>query len=185
MAELQPPEKEANWFRKVLYCVLILTVLGAFSGLAVSSVNRITAPVVAANEEAQLLELLESMMPEADEYKLVTKNGTDIYFGVKNREVLAAVIPGEEKGFSGESVDILTIVNSEEQIEDVVLLGHKETPWWGEQIEEPLFLAQFEGATRESVIAEADIISGATVSSQAVINAVVKTVELYTVASID
>ncbi len=200
MAELQPPVNEQEnkgWLTKSLYCMLILVVIGAFSGLAVSFTNRITAPVIAANEHAQLLEMLAGVMPEAEEYKLVTtENGLEVYFGIKNREVFAAVVPGAGKGFNGDSVDTLTIVNSEGKIERVVVHKHKETPGWGEKIEEPLFLAQFEGISRslpageepeseDILIAGVDIISGATISSQAVLKGVAHAMELYSLASID
>ncbi len=199
MAELQPLDKETGKGRitKVLYCVLVLAVLGAFSGLAVSFTNRVTAPVIAANEHAELLAMLERMMPEADEYKLVTsENGLDIYFGVKNREILAALVPGEGKGFNGDSVKTLTIVDPDGKINKVVVQKHKETPGWGEKIEEPLFLAQFEGISKsltteeeqkseDILIAGVDIISGATISSQAVLKGVAQAMDLYAFASID
>lgn len=181
--------KEKYWLTKGLRYVLTLTILSAVVGLTLSIANQITAPIIAASEHERLMATLERLMPEADEYKIVKDNGTDIYFGVKNREVFAAAVPGEGRGFYGEPVEILTIVNTDGQINEVIVLRHKETPGLGDRILAPMFLAQFEGMTKrlaadeqefeELLIEEIDIITGATVSSEAVVAGVAQAIDIY------
>lgn len=197
MSKLPLPENEkkapANFLRtKGLQFVVAMTVVNVLAALALGIANEITAPIIATTEHERLMDMLEKVMPEADEYKkVVTDNGKDIYFGVKNREVLAAAIPGEGKGFYGEPVELLAIIKPSGEIEEVVVVRHKETPGLGDKISEPTFLSQFEGMTdsslftskedyEELLIAEVDIISGATISSEAVVEGVAQAITLYT-----
>ncbi len=199
MPKLQPPEnkrkvKENYWLTKGLRYVLTLTVLSAVVGLTLSLTNQVTAPIIAANEHERLMAMLERLMPEADEYKVVNDNGKDIYFGVKvgpeGREVFAAAVPGSGRGFYGDPVEILAIVNSDGQINEVVVMRQKETPGLGDRILAPVFLTQFEGMADNSaiqeqefgelLIAEVDIITGATVSSEAVVEGVTQAIAFYT-----
>lgn len=199
MPELQQQTvKETNWLKTGLRIVLTLTVLGALSGFAITLAHQLTAPVIAANEHARLIEMLEKMMPEADEYKLVTmETGADIYFGVKNREVLAAVVLNESKGFNGEAIVILTLVDfvgEAKEVKNVAILKHQETPGIGDKIRGDLFLGQFQGISNvmsndveeefEGIImAKIDVISGATVSSEAVVKGVVQAIDLVAASS--
>ncbi|MDW7739885.1 MAG: FMN-binding protein [Bacillota bacterium] len=197
MAELQQQVvKKTNWFKTGLRYVLVLTVLGALSGLTLSITNQLTEPIIAANEHERLMAMLEKMMPEADEYKLVTmENGADIYFGVKNREVLAAVVLNESKGFNGDAIEILTLVDFVGEVKNVAILKHQETPGIGDKIAGDLFLGQFRGISNfmpsdveqelEGIImAEIDIITGATVSSEAVVKGVVQAMDFVAASSI-
>ena len=184
------------WVAEGFRYILVLAIVGAICGFAISFANSITAPVIVANEQARLQAMLEEMMPEADEYKLVMKDDVDVYLGIKNREILGAVVPGEGKGFYGDPVRVLTLLDSEGKIEEVLVQKHKETPGMGDKIKNPIFLSQFpavssgvsfhkEQEAEDILIAGVDVITGATVSSQAVIEGVAQAIDLYLALSLD
>ncbi len=186
--------KENFWLTKGLRCVLTMTVFGMVAGFVLSLANQITAPIIAVNEHERLMATLEKVMPEADEYKIVSKDGKDIYFGViiepEGREVYAAAVPGSGRGFYGDPVEVLTVVNTEGQINEVVVMRQKETPGLGDRILTLEFLTQFEGVADKStaleqefgelLIEEVDIITGATISSEAVVEGVAEAITFYT-----
>lgn len=174
--------------------VLALAVLGALCGFLLASVHAVTTPLIAANERARLKRLLQLAMPEADAYQVVRRGGIDFYVGTRAGEVIAAVVPGEAMGYSGEPIKILALVSPGGEIREIVVARHRETPGIGDRIGEPLFLAQFQGVFEDLVtvrhkgereledilVARVDVITGATISCRAVVRGVAQAVHVFT-----
>ena len=62
----------------------------------------------------RLQAMLEEMMPEADEYKLVMKDDVDVYLGIKTAKFLELWSRVRER-FYGDPVRVLTLLDSEEK----------------------------------------------------------------------
>lgn len=155
--------------------------------MVVAFFYRTTAPVIAANEQARLMKVLSELMPEADEYRTSVKEGKEIHLGLKDGEVIAAVVPGEAQGYAAEPVKILALVSPDGKVQEVVVARHRETPGIGNKIEARVFLAQFRGVfgikgqdLEDVLVAGVDAISGATISSLAVAKGVARAVHLFT-----
>ena len=83
-------------------------------------------------------------------------------------------------GYCG-PIDMLVTIDSEDKIAKIRILEHSETAGVGARICEQDFLNQFKGKTADEVIARkgVDAITGATISSGAVIEAAGKAVKVY------
>ncbi|MFH0764734.1 MAG: FMN-binding protein [Candidatus Omnitrophota bacterium] len=83
-------------------------------------------------------------------------------------------------GYRG-PINMLITIDSEDKIAKIRILGHNETEGIGARVCEQDFLNQFEGKTADEVIARkgVDAITGATISSGAVIEAAGIAVKVY------
>ncbi len=112
---------------------------------------------------------------------------TLIYQGVNaQEEVLGYAFVGEANGYGGAIRVLVGVDEATDQILNVKVLAHTETPGLGDRIEGENFRNRFIGKTVEDPIAinqDIDNLTGATVSSRAVADAVrkgfVDTVPVY------
>jgi len=98
---------------------------------------------------------------------------TDVYGA--DREIKACA-----NGYRG-PINMLITIDSEDKISKIKILEHNETEGVGARICEQGFLDQFRGKTADEVIARkgVDAITGATISSNAVIEAAGIAVKVY------
>lgn len=150
----------------------VLCVICAAVALVLSFVNMVTAKKIAENEEMEkrsaIIALFDS---ETIEYTAVpgapdTVNEIfSVTDGGADRGYCVSVSPG---GFGGD-VDLMIGIDGDGAIIGVRVVAHSETPGLGSRIEEDSFLSQFIG--KSGAVAKGqdfDIISGSTVSSEAV-----------------
>ncbi len=157
-----------QYLRPVAVLVLICTVVG----LALSAVNAVTAPIIAANEEASTLASNAAALPEADSF-------TELEWDIDGATaVLVAdngagyVIAAQARGYGGQ-VPLVVGFSNDGTILAVVIMDNDETPGMGARGAEESFTAQFAGMAAESLtINDIDAVSGATYSSKAVVNAI-------------
>ncbi len=65
-------------------------------------------------------------------------------------------------------------LEDKETVKGIVIMSHTETPGIGTRILDPPFISQFEGMEIDLIKSNVDTLTGATVSSKAVIDAVSK-----------
>ena len=150
--------------------VLVLTVICVLSALALAVVYDLTKEKIAENKESELTTKINSLFGKAVKTEPCNCTGGHIVasFDVydENNEWLGKAFVIEYPGYQG-NIGILVGTTGTEII-GIDILSHTETPGLGARIEEDSFKSQF----KNKKTLDFDTITGATISSTAVINAV-------------
>jgi electron transport complex protein RnfG len=168
--------------RDIMRMVMVLSLIGAASGLALSLIHRVTREPI----EYQTIKFVKEPAvkkvltgydndPIADRKKITV--GRDergnpleiIIFPAKRAgQVFAVAIEGRGKGFHG-AIGVMVGIGEDGEVLDIGITSHAETPGVGSRVEEPSFTEQFRGIKGTIAV---DSISGATYSSRGVVRAV-------------
>ena len=170
--------------RDIIKMIIVLTVIGAVSGLALSLVYEVTkAPIeyqtIKFVKEPAVKKVLTGYDndPIADRKKVVI--GEDergklieliIFPAKKAGATFAVALEGKGKGFAG-LIGVMVGVSKKGTLLDIGITSHSETPGIGSKVGETSFTEKFKGITKDGEIT-VDGISGATYSSKGVISAV-------------
>ncbi len=122
------------------------------------------------------------VMPTAD----VFEENDEYYTALNGSEVVGYVFSTSSNGYGG-AVEVMTGIDLDGNITGVVILSQNETPGLGANCENESFLSQFlQKATEIEVVknvtagdGEIEAMTGATITSDAVTNAVNEAVEIY------
>jgi electron transport complex protein RnfG len=153
--------------------IIVLLSVAAVSGASLSYVYQLTKPIIEGNRQQELVQALESVLPEAKNYQEIDidKGNTNIirsFKATRNEDIIGYAFVLRFSGFQG---DISIVMGtSNEEITKIQVLDHLETPGLGSRITESSFLSQFQNSDLESK--NYDAITGATISSSAMIEAV-------------
>jgi electron transport complex protein RnfG len=170
--------------RDIIKMIIVLTIIGAASGLILSLIYEGTkAPIeyqtIKFVKEPAVKKVLTGYDndPIADRKKLVI--GEDergkpieliIFPAKKAGTTFAVALEGKGKGFHG-LIGVMVAVSKEGALLDIGITSHSETPGIGARVSEPFFTERFKGLKAVKGIT-VDGISGATYSSKGVITAV-------------
>ncbi|MEK7849782.1 MAG: FMN-binding protein [Candidatus Omnitrophota bacterium] len=160
----------SDYFRYALTLAVICFVASAMLGAVYSLTNPIILSQQALREESGLREVL----PEAKSFEAVKEGENIIYyiaFGPDKR-VLGYVFKASKKGYSAE---IVTMVSMDKDgfISRIKILSQNETPGIGTKIIDSLwFLGQFMGKNADDLGNGVQAITGATITSRAVIDSI-------------
>lgn len=170
--------------RDIVRMVVVLTLIGALSGLTLSAIHRLTrAPIeyqtIKFVKEPAVKKVLTGYEndPIADRRKIVV--GVDerggplevIIFPAKKAGVTFAVaLEGRGKGFGG-LIGVMVGVSRDGALLDIGITAHSETPGVGSKVAEASFTDRFKGLPLNKGLT-VDAISGATYSSRGVVAAV-------------
>jgi Na+-translocating ferredoxin:NAD+ oxidoreductase subunit G len=165
---------------KYLHLTLVLFIIAALSGLAISSLNIATRDKIAKNLEEKVEKGIKEVYPEGTSFQDVTEIDSysfksdatylDLY-EVKNGDeligyVFTIVAPDS---FSAGNLHALVGVNLDGTIQGVAYAKFQETTGIGDKVLEPEYSDLFIGLEDPSTL---DTISGATFTSSSVIAAV-------------
>ena len=182
----------------------MLLVICAVAGAVLAFVNGITSDRIAAQATIRLQQALRDVVPEADEFtdetdKLLEvkseasdgKSGFAIvdrmYAGWSKDKAVGVAFMCFPSGYGGR-IDTVVGVSSDGKVSGVSVVKHSETPGLGAGIANKEFQTRFVGipvGTQVKVKKDGggvDAITGATVSSRAVANAVNEALKLFDVA---
>jgi len=165
-------------FKEYMMPSLILVVICLVVTFALDRTYTVTEPIIKMAAEKQAEEARNLVLPGSEGFELLasTENTTVQLIDLKNNvtDVYQAkngtgfVVTTNDKGYGGK-IKVITGFSKDGKIEAVMLLEQKETPGLGTKVGEDPFINQFVGTdTTDSV----DTISGATISSKAMIRAV-------------
>ena len=185
---------------KILRLAVVLVVITFVAGVALSYVHKITVEPI---EYAQVkevkapavAEVLGSLKPEndpvADRKKLVVgkdKRGRDIMIfafpAKKNGQTVAVAVETFGTGYH-EGLGVMTAIGTEGEEKDKILqiaiTSNSETPGKGTKAFQPAYLDQFKDLSAVETIGEGavDAVSGATMSSKGIVEAVNKAIEIF------
>lgn len=154
-------------FRPIVVLFSICLVVSAALGLT----NSVTAPIIEEAERAAAEAARLEVLPEASGFELLDLEGlpqgvTDVY---RAQNGVGFVFMLTTKGYGGE-IRLICGVNAEGNITATKVLKHAETQGLGSKITGSAFNGQFIG--KDSELSDVSAISGATISSNAYINAI-------------
>lgn len=164
---------------KALHYSLLLMILGIIVGSLLSLVNGFTSPIIEENKMKIIIPVLEEIVPEGKEFKMVTdkfkdrdktiKNIFIAYSDANQAEKIAVIYWVETKGYGNGAVETLVAIDlkNDKFIDLQVVSTQGQTPGIGDIIETYDF--KLAGKSLDSNV---DNISGATYSANAVIDAV-------------
>ena len=146
--------------------------------------NLLTEDRIAEQAEILAGESRKVVLSDAEEFE----ENDGFYTGLKGGETVGYVFETEAKGYGG-TVKVMTGINAEGAITGVVILEHAETPGLGANAERAVFTDQYKQAVPASGISvvknkaagegEVEALTGATITSRAVTNAVNAAIEQY------
>jgi electron transport complex protein RnfG len=163
-------------FKKILsnkaYPVVFLAVIVIVSVVLLMVVNSITSPIVKNMQVEEIENTLRSIFPEMSEYELED----EVYIIYEDGEKAGYAFKASGSGYGG-NIEILVGLDSGFEIKGVSILSQTETPGVGNKITESSFTDQFKGLSASDIALKSeggkiDAITGATISSRAVVNAV-------------
>lgn len=185
-----------------------LFIITAIAALCLALVNKITSPVIAKNQQAVIEAAQKEVLPEAETFKAVDYSNTELetsknadtevlgFFRGQNKNGPAGYVVTvvSKQGYGG-NIKIMVGINEKLEINKVKITESGETAGLGLKASNPEFIDQFIGRNEAlSVIKNSaptesgtDIaaISGATVTSKAVTNAVNTAIELVKIKAAD
>jgi electron transport complex protein RnfG len=181
--------------RDILKMIIVLTIIGAVSGMALSLVYEGTkAPIeyqtIKFVKEPAVKKVLTGYDndPIADRKKI--RIGEDergkpieliIFPAKKAGATFAVALEGKGKGFGG-LIGVMVGVSKEGKLLDIGITSHSETPGIGSKVGETSFTEKFKGLTTDREV-KVDGISGATYSSKGVMSAVTQALGYVTTFS--
>ena len=156
------------------YPIFFLTIVVLVSVAILMGVNVITESRIISAQEAELRQLLEKTYTDMTDFTLED----DVYIIQKDGENIGYSFVTIGKGYGG-NIRILVSLESDFNIKDISIVAQTETPGLGDRILSPEFTDMFVGLEADEVAlrsngGEIDAITGATISSRAVAEAVRK-----------
>jgi len=156
------------------YPVVFLAVIVIVSVVLLIAVNSITSPIVKNMQVEEIKNTLRSIFPEMSQYEL----DDEVYIIYKDGEKAGYAFIASGSGYGG-NIDILVGLDSGFGIKGVSILSQIETPGVGSRITESSFTDQFKGLSASDIALKSeggkiDAITGATISSRAVVKAIQK-----------
>jgi len=159
---------QPNIFKR-LYPVILVTLIVLVSAVLLGFTYDITKEKIAEQEVAQVRGMLKEMFPNMT--SLTLEN--DIYAVLENDTTIGYGFVAVGRGYGGE-ISILVGLENKTTVKGIVIISHDETPGLGSKVAEEPFTSQFAGVDIDDVRldGEIDAITGSTISSEAIVEAV-------------
>lgn len=174
---------------------LTLMVICVIAGGLLAVVNHLTKPLIVARAEEEKKSSLKEVLPQAESFEPVKEGEQVLYYEAydKEKKVVGVAFIASAKGYSS-VIETMVGMAQDGTITAVKILQQNETPGLGSRVQEikddltlfdamagrkstasskPWFQQQFSGK-KLNELAEVDGITGATISSRAVIDSVKK-----------
>lgn len=150
---------------------VILMLICLISGALLAITYSLTKEKIAEAEQEQINQALSGIFPSAE---FVSED--DYYKALENGELVGYAAIVEGKGYGG-TIKMAVGIRLDGTVEGVRIISHSETPGLGSGVAEDEFLGQFEGTSLENLKlredgGEIDAVTGATISSRAVVDTV-------------
>ena len=191
--------------KDIIRLLLALTLIAGIAGLILSQVEMATREPIKEQRRLQMLKALRAVLPDFDNSPdtdtVTLENGVDkkgkpvqvVFYRGRKAEQLGGtafkvVAPD---GYSG-NIEIMVGLGPQDQVHGIEILTHAETPGLGAKIIEPVFKNQFKGKSLGNTDWRVkkdggafDQITGATISPRAIVTAVKKGLEFYSVHKVE
>lgn len=173
--------------------VIALTLISTAAGVILAVTNRITTAPIDSAGSRQYGESLALVLPAFDNQPNLTtfdvNDGEQTWtFHVARkggRYVGAAFVASSKKGYGGE-ISLMIGVTAEGRVRKIRILSQQETPGLGTKVTEAPFASQFDDRSITGTVwavrkdhGDIDAVTGATISSRAVLEAVRAGLDVY------
>lgn len=156
---------------------LILLVVCMISAASLSYVIDKTKPAIRKTKESNAEKLQREVLPDAVSFVDVSETIKDAFDA--SGKPAGRVVFAKTRGYGGD-IEVIIGINRKGEVAGIKILKHNETPGLGTKALAESFLKQFYGKKRENVKlkkddaknGKIDSITGATITSRAVTNAV-------------
>ncbi len=183
VAEETAAAPRPSFFQGAIKPAAVLVGICATAGLLLGFVNNLTLPVILENREARQRIIYEQLMPEATNFVAQTIEVEGVTASLVVEEDLGYIVVSQAKGYSGQ-VPVAVGFSPEGTIISVIPLDNTETPGLGDKNQLFAFTDQFAGIESDEVTFEdVDAITGATISSKAVLDAVNQAIQAEIIMS--
>ena len=180
-----------NHIKEILKATLVLSIICFIISAALAGTNQLTAKKIAQLNEEQKFQAMERIC-EAENYneQSLSLDGTayTYYICESNSSAIGYIFTTEKNGYGG-PVSVMTGINPEGKIIAVEILSvSDETVGLGQNAAKPDFKNQFSGKSTKLKVSksaqddEIQALTGATITSNAVTDAVNTALELYKLA---
>ncbi len=172
---------------EILKPVIVLTAICLVTSALLAYTNKITAPEIEKQNALAANEARSTVLSEAKDFESAKLNGNEEYFIGKSEsgDVIGYVFTTTAKSYGGE-IQVMVGIKTDGSVNAVELLQINDTPGLGMNAKNPEFLKQFENKTagigvNKNTPAENEIqaLTGATITSSAVTDAVNAALENY------
>lgn len=167
--------------KDILVPTLTLLIICTISALALGFTNNITKSIIANMEQKKLDDAMAIVLPAENYVEIeIEQSKAKLYKAIKDDRTAGYVSSSSETGYGG-AVNVMVGIDLTGAVTKVnVVSCDDETPGLGQKIASDDFTNQFKGVSGSVEFGEkVDAITGATISSTAVKNAVNKALELH------
>lgn len=156
------------------YPIVFLAIIVTVAVVLLIAVNSLTSPVVESRGVEEVKNILGNIFPEMSRYELED----EIYTVYQDDTKIGYAFKATGSGYGG-NIDILVGLDNNFEIKGVSIISQTETPGVGSKITESSFTDQFKGLSVSDIALKSeggkvDAITGATISSRAVVDAIQK-----------
>lgn len=161
-----------NTFNNIVKPILVLTCICLVVTALLAVVNSVTAPIIAESELKAQQEAMAEVLPEGGGFEEITSDNLPerVTQAYKASNGAGYVFMLTTKGYGGD-MGLICGINSGGAIVACKTLSHSETSGLGSKTAEDPYRNQYSGKTSDT-LTEVDAITGATISSNAYINAI-------------
>ena len=157
---------------KNAFPIIILTAVVAICVTALTFTDSFTRAKIEAQEEQKIQHMLSAMFPNMSRYTFED----DIYTIYADGTEIGYAFLAVGKGYGGD-IDILVGLEDETTVKGITIISHTETPGLGSRVAESSFTDMFRGLNIADIAlrqegGQIDALTGSTISSRAVIDAV-------------
>lgn len=166
---------------------LVLGIICLLATLVLALTYEVTRPKIERQLKLEEDAALKAIVPEADSFIKKEIDGIDYFEAMKGPNLAGYCIRVVANGYGG-YIRMIVGIDPKGTIKGVKVLEHQETPGLGSKIneikpgeKEPWFLKQFVGKSAKTLAIKKDIdaVTGATISSKAVTDAIRDTVNKF------
>lgn len=158
--------------RETIRYGFILAVICVVASGLLAGMNSLTKPRIIAQAQTEEEAALREVMPFGEYFDPVKKGEDLIYYKVRNKDgkFIGVALKASGKGYSS-VIDTLAGMARDGTITAIKIMNQNETPGLGARIAESSFRGQFSDKNIQG-LANVQAITGATISSKAVIGSV-------------
>lgn len=179
--------------KEILRLIIVMTIISAAAGVILAYTNKVTRDPIEKARSKETVEALALVLPPFDNQPSTCTNtvavqGQDWTFYVARQNgqyVGAAFVSTSRKGYGGE-IKLMVGVTADGTVKDVRILSQQETPGLGTKVAETPFRGQFANKPVAGTVwkvrkdgGDFDAITGATISSRAVLEAIQAGLSVY------
>jgi len=158
--------------KEMIRYAFILGFIALTAGGLLAVVNAVTAPRIAAQAGLEEEAALKELQPEAVSFRPV-RSGEEIFFYKAydaHGKSLGTLFKASGKGYSG-MIETMVCMDARGMVKAIKVLNQNETPGLGSKVAEKAFVERFGGVSADKLTG-VQAITGATISSRAVISSV-------------